>query len=142
MTACLSAVLSSQVPLGLPQLPAASVLHPRGPNSGQVGGKPPGRPAARGAGDAVGAAALGRCFHWGRAGLGAWEDTPGWAAGLPCGKHPGQAVYPFSLGRIPAAPSGGGGTLHVVQGGWMTRAHALILSKRLRFPRGQSDPRW
>lgn len=91
-----------QVSLGLPQPPTAPVLHPRGPNPRQVSGAPPGGAAARGAGDAVGAAAPGRCFYWRRAGLAARKDAPGWAAGLPFRRCLGQAVYPLLLHRIPA----------------------------------------
>ncbi|XP_032245824.1 TATA box-binding protein-associated factor RNA polymerase I subunit C isoform X6 [Phoca vitulina] len=64
-----------QLPLGLPQLPTAPVLHRRGPRPGQVSGQPPGGAAARGAGHAVGATAPGRRIHRGRSGLGARGDT-------------------------------------------------------------------
>ncbi|XP_032245822.1 TATA box-binding protein-associated factor RNA polymerase I subunit C isoform X4 [Phoca vitulina] len=65
----------ARLPLGLPQLPTAPVLHRRGPRPGQVSGQPPGGAAARGAGHAVGATAPGRRIHRGRSGLGARGDT-------------------------------------------------------------------
>ena len=53
------AVLSPQLSLGLPQPAPAPVFHPWGPDPEHVGGEPPGRAAARGAGPALGAAAPG-----------------------------------------------------------------------------------
>lgn len=84
--------------------------------------------------------------------------TGGALAWLP-GRMPrvGQLVYPagVALDRLcilshwagsQSAPSGGRGALGMVQGkGRKLRGacshHALLLSKRLRFPRGPSDPR-
>jgi len=89
----------ARLPLGLPQLPTAPVLHRRGPRPGQVSGQPPGGAAARGAGHAVGATAPGRRIHRGRSGLGARGDTAGGTVGLPCGRCSRHALYPFVGGR-------------------------------------------
>ncbi|XP_039744715.1 TATA box-binding protein-associated factor RNA polymerase I subunit C isoform X4 [Pteropus medius] len=66
----------ARVSLGIPQPPTAPVLHPWGPDPRQVSGEPPGRAAARGAGDAVGAAAPGRCFYRRCTGLASRKDAP------------------------------------------------------------------